>query len=217
VGQADKDVDLGLLKIEEDQLDGALSEDPDAVIRLFTADFQGYSDSSYLTFYQASDLLSTPGTYDVEVDFDAGGNITAARIKLSSESTFRDATMNSSYIVGTADNPESGLWIKAVWDGSSSTQTATVRVTQGIAGATARTLDDVLDSAEGILHNIDKSYGDIVGQLQDRIDREEERLQRLQERLVLKYARLEQLLIEIQGQFSWNSATASAISGSATS
>jgi len=217
VGQADKNVDLGLLKIEENQLDGALSVDLDAVIKLFAADFQGYSDSSYLTFHQASDLLTTPGTYDVEVDFDAGGNITAARIKLSSESTFRDATINSSYIVGTADNPESGLWVKAVWDGSSSTQTATVRVTQGIAGATASALDDVLGSTEGILHNIDKSYNDVVGQLQDRIDREEERLTRWQERLVLKYARLEQLLIQLKSQLSWSTQTASGISGSATS
>ncbi|MHC4480260.1 MAG: flagellar filament capping protein FliD [Planctomycetota bacterium] len=203
LGRTDDETALGTIEVDETTLDEALAEDFDAVVSLFAGSFGGYSDSDYLTFYQASDVLTTPGTYDVEADFDGGGNLTAGRFKLSSESSFRSATLDSPYIVGAEDNPEHSLWVEALWDGSSTTQTATVRVTQGIAGSMGDLLDDLLDSTDGLLHNIDESYQDIVDDIDDRIEAEQERLELLRERLTAKYARLEQLLVELQGQESW--------------
>ena len=211
LGRTDDDTALGTIKLDEDELDAALAEDFEAVIRLFADSFRGYSASDYLTFHQASGLLTTPGIYDVEADFDGGGNLTAGRFKLTTESTFRSATVDSPYIVGTEGNPEYSLYVKAVWDGGSTTQTATVRVTQGIAGRLGDVLDQILDSSEGMLHNLDESYRDIVAQLDDRIEQEQDRLELLRERLVAKYARLEEMIVTLQAQQDWASQLAASL------
>ena len=207
------DTAAGTLTIDEAALDEALADDSEGVRRLFAEDFRGYSDSSYLTFHQASDVLTTPGKYDVEVDFDASGNITGARMKLTTESTFRDATVESGYVVGASANPEGGLWVKVEWDGSSSTQTAVVRVTQGVAGAISYALDDMLDSTEGLIHNIASSYEEIVSHMEDRIEQEEKRLDLIRQQLTQRYARLEQLLAQLQGQSQWVAQMAASMSG----
>ena len=73
------------------------------------------------------------------------------------------------------------------------------QVTQGVGGQIAAFLEDVLDPIEGTLHNLDESYGDIINQIDDRIAAEEARLEAFRQRLVEKYARLEQLLADLQG------------------
>ncbi len=203
VGRSSDETSLGTLSVDETVLDAALADDFDAVIELFADSFSGYSSSDYLEFHQASDELTTPGKYDVQADFDASGNLTGGRMKLTTESTYRDATVSDSYLVGTSDNPEEGLWVECEWDGVSSTQSATVRVTQGIAGRVGDILEEILDTTEGVLHNADESYEEVVSNLDDRIEQEEARLEQLRERLVAKYARLEQLLMELQAQQNW--------------
>ena len=202
-GTASEEGALGTLTVDEMVLDAALADDFDAVVSLFADSFSGYSNSDYLQFHQASENLTTPGKYDVQADFDAGGNLTGGRIKLTTESTYRDATVSDGYLVGASDNPEENLWVECEWDGVSSTQSATVRVTQGIAGRVGAVLDEILDTTDGAIHNIDESYGEILSNLDDRIAEEEERLEQMKERLVAKYARLEQLLMELQGQQNW--------------
>jgi len=209
LGRTDDESTLGTIEVNEEELDAALAEDFEGVIRLFADDFSGYSGSSYLTFYQASSSLTTPGTYDVEADFDAGGDLIAGRMKLSTESAFRSATVDSPYLTGTSGNPEHGLWVRCAWDGNSTTQSAAVRVTQGVAGRLTDALDQVLDTTEGLLHNIDQSYKDIIGQIDDRIAQEQDRLELLRERLTAKYGRLEQLLVQLQGLESWATQLAS--------
>lgn len=214
VSSADGELELGTLQVDETALDEALAEDFEAVVQLFAADFTGRSDSTYLTFYQASGLLTTPGTYDVEADFDGAGNLTGGRIKLSSESSYRELTVDSPYLVGTDDNPEHALYIRATWDGVSTTQSATVCVRQGQAGRMADVLDDMLDTSDGLLHNLDESYRSIVERIDDRIEEEEERLELLRERLTQKYARLEQLMVELAGQETWTTSLADDMSSS---
>jgi flagellar capping protein FliD len=49
-----------------------------------------------------------------------------------------------------------------------------------------------------------EKYGmDIIGQIDDRIAQEQDRLELLRERLTAKYGRLEQLLVQLQGLESW--------------
>ncbi len=197
VGAGDGD-DLGTLEIDEGELDAALSEDFRAVVRLFSSDYAGYSNSSYLSFYDASEMLTTPGIYNVEVDFDGSGNVTAARIKLDTEDEWRAMDVSDGYVSGTSGNPEHGLYVRTVWDGSSTTQSATVRLTQGVAGRMGAVVNDILDPEEGLIHNLNESYSGIIDQIDDRIEREEDRLELLRERLLQKYARLEQMLTQMQ-------------------
>ena len=212
VGRTDDKMDLGTLEIDDEALDAALAEDFEAVVQIFASDFSGYSDSSYLTFYQASGMLTTAGVYDVQADFDGTGTLIAGRMKLSTESTYRDAAVDPPYVVGVDGNPEHALYVKAAWDGVSTTQSATVSVKRGIAGSIADMLDDLLDSTDGLIHNIDVNYRDIIKQIDVRIEQEERRIGALKDRLTAKYARLEQLLVELQGQQTWAANMASSMS-----
>jgi len=203
VGRSDDQTALGTLTIDETTLDAALSDDFEGVIRLLSEDFAGYSDSDYLTFYAASSLLTQPGKYDVQADFDASGNLTAGRMKLTSESSYRSADLDAPYIVGTSGNPESQLWVRATWDGSSSTQSAVIRLTQGIAGRLADTIEDFLDNADGIIHNVEQGYQDMIDSIDTRIEQQQQRLEDLRQQLTQKYARLEQLLTQLQSRQDW--------------
>ncbi len=200
----DKD-SLGTLTVDDSKLEDALAADFEGAIELLAAAFSGASDSTYLTFYQASSTLTTPGMYDVEVDFDASGNITAARMKLTTESTFRSATVNAPYVIGTSGNPEDGLWVKAEWDGVSTTQSAVVRVKQGIAGAIADAIEEMTDFQDGIITNVKDSYKDTVDGLEEAIRKEEERLELIRERLTRQYAQVETYLASLKGLSSWAS------------
>jgi len=211
VGLGEDTATLGTLEIDDETLDAALAENYEDVIRLFSEDFEGYSSSTDLTYYQSSRSLTTPGKYDVEVDFDGSGNITGARMKLTSESTWRTASVDGNYVIGSEDGGENGLWVRAEWDGASSTQSAVVRVTRGVAGAMSASLADLLDTTDGLLHTIDDNYADIIDQIQDRIDAEEARLDQLRERLLAQYGRLEQLLVQLQGQQNWAANLASSM------
>jgi len=212
VGQSENDVELGTLEVDESALDEALNEDFDAVIDLFTADFSGDSDSDYITFSDCSETLTTPGTYDVQVDFDAGGNVTEARIKLASEDTYREARIDGQQVIGKTGNPEEALWIQADWDGSSATQTAQVHVKQGIAGDLGGLVDEMQDPADGLVTTATKSYEDVVSDIESKIERQEASVARMKERLTRKYARLERMLADLQGMQSWTSGLSQSLS-----
>lgn len=210
VGSGEDSV-LGTLTLDESKLEEALIEDFQSVIRLFSDHYSGYSNSQYLTFYQASELNTVAGTYEVEASFDGGGNLTAGRFRRSGETTWRDASVDGTYLLGQDSNPEDDLWVRAEWDGSSTTQTATVRVTQGVASQMSSALESMLSSTDGLLHNINESYQDIIDQVEDKIGREQERLERLRESLTAKYARLEQYMVQMQGQQQWSQSMAASL------
>jgi len=192
----------GKIDLDEDKLDDAISEDWQAVASLFSANLEGTSDDQYLQYYDASSLLTTAGIYEVEADFDALGNLTAARIRTHGETEWRDADIDGSHIVGAQDNPEEGLRISAKWDGASATQTATVYVKQGFAATLEARLDEILDSYEGTL-KLSKDYNnEIMGYLDDRILAEERRQEVFEVNLRARYARLEAALMNIQSQMN---------------
>lgn len=212
-GSASTDAKLGTLELDEEKLEEALSEDYDAVVSLLSDNFSGSSDSDYLSFYQASEELTEPGAYDVEVDFDASGNITGARMKKTSESTFRSATVQDGYVIGQSGNPEDSLWVDADWDGSSTTQSAVVRVRQGVAGVMGDRVEQMLDPTDGLVTNAQDGFNDTVESIESRISDQRERLQEKRRRLKQKYARLETLMAELQGTQRWTQSLSSTLSG----
>jgi flagellar hook-associated protein 2 len=210
VGEGQDD-SLGTLSVDDAKLTDALNGNFESVIRLFASSGGGSSDSQYISFYQASSTLTAAGTYDVQVDFDASGNLTAARIKGAGESTWRDAAVGGGYIHGQTGNPESGLWLRALWDGASGTQSATVNVQQGKAGQISGLIDDVLDISTGLLHNAEQADQDVIGNLDDRISAAQEQIDSLSELLKERYARLEEQLVQMQGRQQWITSTAASL------
>ncbi len=190
-------------------LNDALSEDYLAVLDLLGTRSTGASDSDYLKFYGATSYTE-PGIYDVKATFDGGGNLTGAQIKLASESQYRDADIDAgnNLIIGLAGddpdnpNPEFNLQVKATYNGSP-TETAQVRVRQGLGAKLYDAIDQMLDTTpnlEGSIILAEDRCDSAVKRLQDYIEDQEERLEKLEENLTLKFARLERALTLLEAQ-----------------
>jgi len=198
----------GQMELDTDDFNDAIAEDFTGVLELLGATKSGNSDSDIIDFYAASDQYTTAGTYDVEVVV-SGGLIDSAKIKLTSESTWRDAenwtgnlvTFNSDF----DDNgyplyPENSLQL-TVDLSTDDTFTATVRVKQGVAGSLEDLLDTILE-ANGRLDISAETLDDRIEQMESTIEREESRLENIEARLVAKFARLEKTLTLLQQQSS---------------
>ena len=198
----------GILSFDTNDFDEAIADDYLGVLALIGADKSGSSDSNTIEFYGASSDYTTAGNYDVEVII-SGGAITSAKIKLSTESTYRNATYSGNIVTGIStfdDNgdpeyPEHYLQL-SVDLSQNGTFTASVRVKQGFAGAIEDALDKMLKITTGSIQIDQKHVDDQIKVLQDKIDREEEVLAKREERLIARFSRLEKNLALIQRQMS---------------
>jgi flagellar capping protein FliD len=192
----------GMLKLDQTKLSDAIAKDYIGVLNLVGAAKTGSSNSNAIKFYGATDN-TTAGTYNVEVDFDNG----TARIKLSSETTWRDATVSGNSITGNSQfdaqghpvYPENGLSLTADYSGTG-TLTATVNVKEGFAGKLEDNLNNILQSQYGSLQIDENSMSDSLKQIQDNIDREQTRLTKVETDLKTKFARMEAILTQLQQQ-----------------
>jgi flagellar capping protein FliD len=198
----------GVLSLDMNVLDEAIAEDYMSVLAIIGADKTGSSDSNTIEFYGAHSDYTTAGSYDVEVVV-SGGAITSAKIKLSTESTYRDATYSGNIVTGDStfdDNgapmyPENALQL-SVDLSQDGTFTATVRVKQGFTGAIEDALDKMLKVTTGSIQIDQKHADNQIEYLQEKIEDEEYRLTKREERLIARFSRLEKNLALIQQQMS---------------
>jgi flagellar hook-associated protein 2 len=203
--ELDKD---GVLSLDTNAFDQAIAEDYMGTLAIIGADKTGSSNSNTIEFYDADSNYTTAGNYDVEVTI-SGGAITGARIKLSTESTWRDATYSGNIVTGDStfnDNgdpmyAENGLQL-SIDLSQNGIFNATVRVKQGFAGAIEDALDKMLKATTGSIQ-IDQEYvDDQIENIQKKIENEEDRLSVREERLIARFARLEKTLALIQNQMA---------------
>jgi flagellar capping protein FliD len=196
----------GVLSLDMNVLDEAIAEDYMGVLAIIGADKTGSSDSNTIEFYGAHSNYTTAGSYDVEVVL-SGGAITSAKIKLSTESTYRDAAYSGNIVTGNStfdDNgnpmyPENALQL-SVDLSQDGTFTATVRVKQGFTGAIEDALDNMLKVTTGSIQIDQKHVDKQIEYLQEKIENEEYRLTKREERLIARFARLERNIALIQQQ-----------------
>jgi len=198
----------GQMVLDTNDFNDAIAEDFTGVLELLGATKSGNSDSDTIDFYAASDKYTTAGVYDVEVEVE-NNQVVSAKIKLTSESTWRDAetwagnlvTFNSDFDDnGDPLYPENSLQL-TVDLSVNDTFTATVRVKQGVAGSLEDLLDTILE-ANGRLDISDEVLDDKIKQMESTIEREESRLEKVEARLIAKFARLEKTLTLLQQQYS---------------
>lgn len=198
----------GLLNLDLNVFDEAIAKDYMGVLAIIGADKTGNSNSNTIEFYDASSNYTTAGSYDVEVVV-SGGAITSAKIKLSTESTYRDATYSGNIVTGDStfdDNgdpvyPENALQL-SIDLSQDGTFTATVRVKQGFTGAIEDELDRMLKATTGSIQ-IDQEYvDDQIEEIKGKIELEEYRLTKREERLIARFARLERTLALLQNQMA---------------
>ncbi len=200
------------LKLDTSVLEEALNSSTgfNAAIELIGAAATGDATSgNVINFYSASSKYTTAGTYDVEVTISnpgTGNVIESARIR-QTDGTWHNAEIEGNIITGdsTFDSsgygplyPENGLQL-SVDLSSTGTFTDTVRVKKGFAGEMESMLDDVLRN-DGRLDVNEEINRDKIDQIETTIADEEERLERVQDRLIEKFARLEKTLTELNRQ-----------------
>ncbi|MHC4075860.1 MAG: flagellar filament capping protein FliD [Planctomycetota bacterium] len=212
----------GMMEFDTDEFNDAINDNFDHVLELLGATKSGNSsDSSIVDFYAASDKFTTAGTYDVEVVVDSDPKITSVKIKLSSESTWRDLAWPDNFVTCNNDfddygdplYPENGLQFTIDSDLSEGTYTVTINVKQGIAGALEDLLNGVLE-ADGRLDVSGDILDDRITAMARRIENEENRLTDVETRLIAKYARLEKTLAMMQEQMAAVSMVSAATFGS---
>ena len=189
----------GQLELDSDKLDDALENNFESVMSYLSADNKG--ETSSVNFQYLSSLDSTePGSYDIKVEYDSDGNITSAQIKNKGDDDdqWHDASFDGDVISGEVGTPEAGVEIKVVWDGTSSVQTATLDLKDGIGATLFDLVDDYL-STTGPLETSIESYESQAEELAEKMETELTRIESVEERLTAQFSRMEATLATYQG------------------
>jgi len=182
-------------------LDDALSDEYLPALLLLGANKSGVSDSQYLQFNSSEDVTEA-GEYEVEVDFAADGSVQTARVRLSGETAWSFLDIDGNTLIGADGTTEEGLVLTAVNDGTAGahTQTANLRVRQGVMGALYDLVEEMLDSTDGLVALKKDRIDGAIEDIDDRIETMQERLEATEQRLREQFARLEGTLARYDAQ-----------------
>ena len=178
-------------------LSQALEEDPEAVARLFATKGEGKSNSDNFHYDSHISSVTKPGTYNVSYTMsDDGSYIASATINGAQCSIDQE-----NGIITCKEGAARGLAIKIGENDPMKTYTGTVSIRDGKINE----IIGLLDGTEGILgtngtlRNLEDNYNDIIKGIEDKIKRENDRLERFQKTMTLKFARLEEVLSRYDG------------------
>ncbi len=208
-----------LLELDSNDFDEAISDDYLGVLALVGAMKTGSSAGEYaasIKFYAAG-TYTEGGGYDVRVYGIQGDSITKVEIKTTDEDWSEARTVDAGNIDGNMvtcnsefdDNgnplyPENSLTFTVDLDDLIDDLNyieATIYVKQGFAGGIKETLDDIL-AYNGRIPISKMSISDYIDRLNEQIETEQKRLETYEDRLVLKFARLEKALQMINQQMA---------------
>ena len=192
--EIDKD---GRLQLDTDVLADALSQDYMGVLRLIGAAASGGTNSADLQFDSAMDSTQA-GVYDIEVDYGAAGEITDARIKLEGEGSWRALNVDGMGLSGQLGQAEQGLELTVLNGGISETIPYQVRVQQGFATATSDRLEEIMSTVDGAYLTKSNQIDSAIDMINKQIDRQEDRLETVEQRLFEKFTRLEVSLAQYE-------------------
>lgn len=173
------------------------------MLALVGAQASGVSSNSNLSFLSAT-ADTAGGTYDVEVDYNEAGVLSTARIRAQGETAWEYFDTYEGSKLAIASGALTGLTLSSVNDGTigAHTQTATLRLRQGFAGAVYDTAETLLDEESGMLPLKKQRFETTYENYTKKIEREQARLDKEETRLRAQYARLEATLAQISGQTS---------------
>lgn len=179
--------DRGLLMFDEAKFDEALNKNPNAIAELFSTEGTGATDTANFRFDTYIKGVTKPGSYDLSYTVDASGNVVGATID-GEAAEYDSATKaivsmkgNSRGVAVVVDNLTPGAY------------TGHVRLKQGKVAEINNTLKDML-SDTGALKILEKNYGEIMKDIDKKIDSETTRITKWERNIRQQYARLESLL-----------------------
>lgn len=182
---------FGQLIVDEEVLDDALADDPEAVAALFATRSTADVSSHELSFLSSVDGLTEAGDYEVSYEI-VGDEIVSATINGN------EAKISGNEIIGMAGNPEAGLAVR-VNDLASGSHSATVSLKRGKVPEMLDKVAQLTDPESGTLVIIEDNYDEIVANAEDKIEYEENRLYNLERELIRKYSNLDSVLSELTG------------------
>ncbi|MDR2124995.1 MAG: flagellar filament capping protein FliD [Desulfovibrio sp.] len=173
-------------------LDQALAENPEAVARLFAVRGEGSSNSDDFQFDSMITGITKAGTYDVSYEVDAAGDIVNAFI--SGKAAIID---NANHTITSNEGDSKGLLISVTNLAPSVTPySGTASIKEGKIAELLSLMEGTegLLGTNGTLKTIENNYDSIIDGIDDKIKREDDRLARWENNMVLKFARLEATL-----------------------
>ncbi|CAK7002995.1 MAG: hypothetical protein DELT_00108 [Desulfovibrio sp.] len=172
----------------------ALEKDPEAVARLFAANNEAKSNSTYFGVNSIVEGITQPGTYDVSYTVDASGVITSATINGKAASIDNQNRQIALYSHDGSDDA-AGV-VLDIYDFTAGTKDGTFSVRQGkvneILGMLSGT-DGILGT-NGTLAILENNYDTIIANIEDKIQKEDERLSKWLTTTKARFARLEATL-----------------------
>jgi len=203
----------GRMELDAEKFEKALAANYQAVLELLGAAKKGASSNAAVQVYNTSEKYTAPGIYHVKIEVDESGSIVSAKIKLSTESEYRDAVSWSGGIItfdSSFDGTGNPLWpehsLQLSVDAVAGTygtdaNPVVVRIKQGIFG----NLNDMLTQLTKTNGQLDVSAEALdqrISRMTAKIEKEEARLKRVEQRLTEKYSRLEKILTAMQQQMN---------------
>lgn len=182
--------DGGKLEFDTSVFQKEIQDNPDSVVELFADNKAGTSSNNFIKYKSGMDT-TTAGKYDVEVNFDSSGNVTTARYKNADDSTWYDFDVAAGNILTALDGDGKGMALDAIWDGSSTQETSTVRVKMGKANEYYYRMRDVLSPTSGITKVLENNYEDIIKNIDKKIVKETARVKMEEEIMRKKFTNAE--------------------------
>jgi flagellar hook-associated protein 2 len=178
----------GQLLLDESKLEEALNSNAEAVAEIFSADLVAATNSSDFREYSHINGLTEGGTYDVEYEINASGEIASAKID------GYDASIdNSKHVITSTKGNSKGLAIQ-IDNLGTGTYSGQIRLKKGKALELIDKLEELTDSYSGPLHIMEDHLNDEIDMIDEQIDNETVRLDTYERNMRDKFARLEALL-----------------------
>ncbi len=182
---------FGLLKIDDEELDMALRNDPMAVAEIISGDVEPDVKSSDFRFGSLVKGITRPGIYDVQYEVDNTGKIIWATID------GKTAGIDGNYLVAREGGAR-GLSIQ-VDNLNQGVYQGNVRLKTGKVNEMIDALKELTDTSNGTLKILERNYNEIISNIDDKIAFEERRIARIERDMRMRFARLEALLGHYDG------------------
>jgi len=188
---------FGLLVMDEAAFSKALTADPDAVARLFSADYYPSTkeivggvavESSNFRFESYVKGITGAGDFAVSYTVDGSGNIASASIN------GYPASVDGNKIVAMGDgNTARGLALE-IMNLTAGSYSGQVHIKIGKTEELSQEIKKLTDPLSGTLEILKNNYQDIMDSIDDKIAFEERRLALMERTLRLRFANLEAVL-----------------------
>ena len=180
-------------------LDQALSENPEAIARLFSTRSEGLSNNPEL-FQHASHIASIAkaGTYDVEytVELDGSNNPYIATASINGKPAKIYTDINQIALLGPDNDPAKSITLDIYDLTIGVTHKGSVSIKDGKVNELLAMMDGTegLLGSKGTLKNLENNYQTIIKNIEKKIKQEDDRLTKWRRTMDLKFSRLEAVL-----------------------